>query len=194
MKVLKFGGKSLANGLGLEKTLEIIRHKKANEEDICVVVSARGNATDELIALLENAKSGQWEEEAWINFKENQLKAIPQQEAILETDFQELKNFFAGVKLLKDYSLKTKDEVLSFGEVISAKTLAQLLTNEGLTARYVDARSFLVTDNRFGNAIPKDDISEQKAKKVFEEYNQNGIIPVVTGFIGVTEDGETTTL
>ncbi len=194
MKVLKFGGKSLANGLGLEKTLEIIRHKKANEEDICVVVSARGNATDELIALLENAKSGQWEEEAWINFKENQLKAIPQQEAILETDFQELKNFFAGVKLLKDYSLKTKDEVLSFGEVISAKTLAQLLTNEGLTAQYVDARSFLVTDNRFGNAIPKDDISEQKAKKVFEEYNQNGIIPVVTGFIGVTEDGETTTL
>jgi len=98
MKVLKFGGKSLANGLGLEKTLEIIKHKKANEEDICVVVSARGNATDELIALLENARNGQWEEEDWINFKENQLKAIPQQQDILDTDFHNLKNFFAGVK------------------------------------------------------------------------------------------------
>ena len=136
MKVLKFGGKSLANGLGLEKTLEIIKHKKANEEDICVVVSARGNATDELIALLENARNGQWEEEDWINFKENQLKAIPQQQDILDTDFHNLKNFFAGVKLLKDYSLKTKDEVLSFGEVISAKTLVQVLINEGLSAKF----------------------------------------------------------
>ncbi|MDV4033576.1 bifunctional aspartate kinase/homoserine dehydrogenase I [Elizabethkingia anophelis] len=194
MKVLKFGGKSLANGLGLEKTLEIIKHKKANEEDICVVVSARGNATDELIALLENARNGQWEEEDWINFKENQLKAIPQQKDILDADFHNLKNFFAGVKLLKDYSLKTKDEVLSFGEVISAKTLVQILINEGLSAKFVDARSFLVTDDRFGNAIPKDEISEKNAQVVFEEFYNNGAIPVVTGFIGVTEEGETTTL
>ncbi|MDV3903833.1 bifunctional aspartate kinase/homoserine dehydrogenase I [Elizabethkingia anophelis] len=194
MKVLKFGGKSLANGLGLEKTLEIIKHKKANEEDICVVVSARGNATDELIALLENARNGQWEEEDWINFKENQLKAIPQQQDILDADFHNLKNFFAGVKLLKDYSLKTKDEVLSFGEVISAKTLVQILINEGLSAKFVDARSFLVTDDRFGNAIPKDEFSEKNAQVVFEEFYNNGAIPVVTGFIGVTEEGETTTL
>lgn len=113
MKVLKFGGKSLANGLGLKRHWKL-SSIKANEEDICVVVSARGNATDELIALLENARNGQWEEEDWINFKENQLKAIPQQQDILDADFHNLKNFFAGVKLLKDYSLKTKDEVLSF--------------------------------------------------------------------------------
>jgi aspartokinase/homoserine dehydrogenase 1 len=82
----------------------------------------------------------------------------------LDTDFHNLKNFFAGVKLLKDYSLKTKDEVLSFGEVISAKTLVQVLINEGLSAKFVDARSFLITDDRFGNAIPKDEISEKMHK------------------------------
>ncbi|NAW50069.1 bifunctional aspartate kinase/homoserine dehydrogenase I [Elizabethkingia argentiflava] len=194
MKVLKFGGKSLANGQGLEKALEIIRYKKLNQEDICIVVSARGNTTDTLMALLENAKNGQWEEEDWINFKEDQLKPISQYQSVLEDEFKTLKNFFSGVKLLKDYSLKIKDEILSFGEILSAKTLVHLLNHQSLPAKFVDARTFLITDNRFGNAIPKEEISERFAQKIFQEFRQREIIPVVTGFIGATENGETTTL
>ncbi|WP_255577451.1 bifunctional aspartate kinase/homoserine dehydrogenase I [Elizabethkingia sp. JS20170427COW] len=194
MKVLKFGGKSLANGLGLEKTLEIIQHKKNNDEDICVIVSARDNATDELIALLENAKNNTWDEELFVQFKENQLASAPENGAFLAEEFQRLQDFFSGVRLLKDYSLKVKDEVLSFGEVISAKTIAEILKSKGISAKFVDARSFLITDNHFGSAIPKEEISEQKAKAIFEEFKNNGVVPVVTGFIGATEKGETTTL
>ena len=194
MKVLKFGGKSLANGLGLEKTLEIIKHKVDNSEDICLVVSARDNATDELIALLENAKNNKWNEEDFTNFKESQLKEAPNGGSFLEEDFQKLKDYFSGVRLLKDYSLKTKDEVIGFGELISAKTLTEILKEQDIQADFIDARKFLVTDNTFGSAIPKEEISEQKAKEIFSVYKKNGVVPVVTGFIGATEQGETTTL
>jgi len=194
MKVLKFGGISLSNGLGLEKTIEIIKHKKNNNESFCVVVSARGNATDEIIAMLENAKNGQWSEENWINFRENQLKVLAGYESIVEKEFKNLKDLFSGVRLLKDYSIKAKDEILSFGEVISAKTLTQLLKNENIQAEFVDARNFLITNSRFGNAIPKEEISEKKAKEILKKFENTGIIPIITGFIGMTEDGETTTL
>jgi|GEM_PF-5129183 len=169
MKVLKFDGKSLSNGLGIEKTLEIIKYNKSNNESFCVVVSARGNATDEIIIMLENAKNGQWSEENWINFRENQLKILRGYESIVEEDFKKLKNLFSGVRLLKDYSPKAKDEILSFGEVISAKTLTQLLNNENIQAKFVNSRDFLITNSRFGNAIPKEEISVEKAQKILKE-------------------------
>lgn len=56
MKILKFGGKSLANGEGLQKVIQTIAQKYFNNEPIAVVVSARGNATDELVILLKKLK------------------------------------------------------------------------------------------------------------------------------------------
>ena len=56
MKILKFGGKSLANGEGLQKVIQTIAQKYFNNEPIAVVVSARGNATDELVILLKKRK------------------------------------------------------------------------------------------------------------------------------------------
>ena len=58
MKILKFGGKSLGNGEGIDQVIAIIAKKYFDGEKISVVVSARGNATDELLDILDNAKSG----------------------------------------------------------------------------------------------------------------------------------------
>ena len=52
MKILKFGGKSLSNGEGIEKVVAIIENKIKQGEEIAIVVSARGNATDELEDIL----------------------------------------------------------------------------------------------------------------------------------------------
>ena len=57
MKILKFGGKSLANGEGLQKVIQTIAQKYFNNEPIAVVVSARGNATDELLNILKKAQA-----------------------------------------------------------------------------------------------------------------------------------------
>jgi len=58
MKILKFGGKSLSNGQGVEQVVNIIAKRFFDGEPISVVVSARGNATDELIEILNLAQAG----------------------------------------------------------------------------------------------------------------------------------------
>ena len=61
MKILKFGGRSLSNGEGLQKVISIMTDKVKNGEQIAVVVSARGKATDELEEILEfAAKNGDY--------------------------------------------------------------------------------------------------------------------------------------
>ena len=57
MKIVKFGGQSLANGKGLDTVLEIIETKINKGEQIAVVVSARGKTTDHLESILEKAKN-----------------------------------------------------------------------------------------------------------------------------------------
>jgi aspartokinase/homoserine dehydrogenase 1 len=57
LKIIKFGGKSLANGKGLERVIELIE-AKSSKEQIGIVLSARGNTTDQLETLLERAQEG----------------------------------------------------------------------------------------------------------------------------------------
>lgn len=58
IKILKFGGRSLANGEGIQRVLNIINKRYEDKEHFAVVVSARGKATDQLENLLEKAAKG----------------------------------------------------------------------------------------------------------------------------------------
>lgn len=192
MKVLKFGGKSLDNGLGLQKTIEIITEKKKRGEEFAVVVSARGETTDTLLEFLDDAKNNQWNLQKWQNFKHHQIEPIG--ENILEEDFERLEKYFAGVQLLRETSPKTHDAVLAYGEILSAKTLVAILQKHECDAVFVDSRDFLLTNNTFTNAQPDLEVSTQKAKQIFSKLDLQKQVPIVTGFIGATEKGETTTL
>ncbi|MCL9806737.1 bifunctional aspartate kinase/homoserine dehydrogenase I [Flavobacterium amniphilum] len=189
MKVLKFGGKSLANGKGIDQVISIIAKKYFDSETISVVVSARGNATDELLGILDDAKNGKDFAKTLTGFKEYQSNAA---DAILfESEFSTLEKLFEGVKLLGDYSEKIKDQVVSFGEILSAKYVTSVLNGKGLKARFVDARELIKTDSNFGNAQPIESETDKNIKKAFENYDG---ISIVTGFIASTLQGETTTL
>ena len=72
MQILKFGGKSLSNGKGLEAVLSIISKKVAQGQPIAVVVSARDKATDQLEAMLEKASKGTLVNEEFSDFKQYQ--------------------------------------------------------------------------------------------------------------------------
>ena len=108
-------------------------------------------------------------------------------------EISRLVEILEGVSLIGDYSLKTKDEVLAFGEVFSVKLVAKLLTERGIKARFVDSRNLLVTDSTFGDAQIQENASKAKVISHFSEFG-NGDLPVVTGFISANEKGETTTL
>ncbi|AWL78506.1 bifunctional aspartate kinase/homoserine dehydrogenase I [Capnocytophaga canimorsus] len=189
MKILKFGGKSLANGRGLETVLEIVEQKIKKGEHIALVVSARGNATDDLLAILEKATSGESYLPIFEDFKTYQKAYdldFPEEFALLE-------KLFEGVSLLGDYSDKIKDQIVAQGEIISAKLVTYLLEKRGINAVFVDSRKLLVSDDHFGNAQVKEAISQQKTQTFFDQLPK-GAVAVVTGFIAATEKGETTTL
>jgi len=187
MKILKFGGKSLAND-GIEKVIDIII--TSHKEPLSVVVSARGNTTDELEALLEKASKG---EDYTADFQHLKNEQQYDSRVSFEPEFQLLEKLLEGVSLLKDYSPKTKDLVLAQGELMSAKLVTALLKRKGLESTFVDSREIFKTDAVVGNAQIINSISEKLTRDRFATIPPN-CVAVVTGFIASTEKGDTTTL
>ena len=190
MKVLKFGGKSLANGKGIENTIDIISKKVALGEKITVVASARGNSTNELEEILEKASKNIAYKEQLEVFKRYQL--LPAKNIDYSKEFLKLDTIFEGVQLLEDYSQKIKDEVLAQGELLSVKLIENLLKELQIKAEFTDARKLIITDENFGNANPINQTSKEKVQHYFKEHQDS--IPIVTGFIGANLKNQTTTL
>ena len=191
MKVLKFGGKSLANGEGLNKVISIIENKVNAGEKIAVVVSARSNATDELEDILNKSQKGKEYKddfEAFKNYQKEPLKTIDFSE-----EFSVLEKLFEGVSLLRDYSKKTKDEILAQGELLSIKMVSELLNQKGVKAKATDARKLIKTDGTFGNAQPISQVSKDNIKQYFKESNKD-TVNIISGFIASNSENETTTL
>lgn len=190
MKIIKFGGKSLANGDGVQKVIRTIAQKYFNNEPMAVVVSARGNATDELVILLKKAQANIEFSSDFQAFKKYQLEGLS--ENIFEEEFLSLQKLLEGVSLLGDFSEKIKDLVISYGEILSAKYLVHQLNENAIKANFTDARELIKTDTNFGNALPLEAISKKNVIDYFEKNNDK--VNVVTGFIGSTVYNETTTL
>lgn len=191
MKVLKFGGKSLSNGKGLNTVLSIIESKVKADEKITVVVSARGSGTDDLGTILNRAAKGMTYKEALQAFKEYQKE--PLTDIDFSKEFSVLDKLFEGISLLGDYSQKTKDEILAQGELLSVKLIASLLNNNNIRACAVDSRELIKTDENFGNAQPNTQLSKDNIK-AFYKKTERSVVNVVTGFIGSNSNNETTTL
>ncbi|RXP55493.1 bifunctional aspartate kinase/homoserine dehydrogenase I [Lutibacter sp. HS1-25] len=191
MKVVKFGGQSLANGKGLDCVLDIIETKINNGESIAVVISARGKTTDHLDSILEKAKNNLPYLEEFEKVKNYQLEIDNTVDVAAE--FQLLDEIFRGVNLLGDYSPKVKDQVLAQGEILSGKVIVHLLKKRGLKANFVDSRKLIKTNNQFGSAQPFESVSEDNVVEFFRTQPVD-TTQIITGFIGSTLQGETTTL
>lgn len=191
MKVLKFGGRSLSNGEGLNKVVSIITEKINQGEKIAVVVSARGNATDELEDILIIASKNGNYKPLLESFKTYQISDYPQVD--LSEEFNILDKLFEGVSLIGDYSNKIKDQILSKGELLSAKLLTAILLEKGIPANFVDTRELLKTDSKFGDAQPLEQLSKKNVVNYFKEHNGE-TVNIVTGFIGSNNNNDTTTL
>jgi aspartate kinase len=191
IKILKFGGKSLSNGEGLGYVLEIIANKVENGENIAVVLSARAKATDQLSAMLEKAAQGEDYSEDFTAFENYQTHTY--KNVNLSAEYEALFKLFEGVSLLGDYSAKIRDQVLAFGEVISAKLITKLLIGKGINAKLMDSRKLIKTDNTFGDAHVIEAVSKENVLREFSNLSHD-TVPVITGFIASTLDDETTTL
>lgn len=202
--VMKFGGTSVATPERLARVVEIVADARA-QGAVAVVVSAMGDTTDRLIDAVEAAARGDAAQaEALVDgMADLAVQCAMGALATLEapTDgvhatvrglLRPLREVLHGVGLLRERTPQTLDLVLSFGERLSATVLAQVLNARGVPAVYVDARDWTVTDARFTHALVDWPATQAALDALRPGWGDR--VPVVTGFLGRTPDGRTTTL
>ncbi|MDR2398330.1 MAG: bifunctional aspartate kinase/homoserine dehydrogenase I [Spirochaetaceae bacterium] len=203
MRVLKFGGTSLGSAQAIRKVVEIIKDNEHTGKVQVVVASAMAGATDALIDLAQRAQAGDHAYIALAQTIQNQHQAVaaaflpdsalaPAMVSITQA-FEELIRTLDGVAILRELSPRILDEVMSFGERLSASLLAQVLRAVDVPAAYLDTRTLILTDNRHGNAQV---LAEQTARRIRAFFKDPKTLPlqIATGFIAATEEGATTTL
>jgi aspartokinase/homoserine dehydrogenase 1 len=203
MKVLKFGGSSLATSECVRKVAAIVLD--AADSGPIVVVSAFQGVTDALIDAARTAANGKSEYEALCGeIGERHRRAVLElvtgsgQKALLaeiESRLVELRDTLHGIFLLHDCPDRALDFVGSQGEMFAASILAAHL-QERHSASFIDARDLIVTNDQFTHAAVRFDKTNPRIQKVFKKLfaADPKTIPVVTGFIAATEDGRTTTV
>ena len=201
MKVLKFGGSSVGSPDRIRDIADLIAQRHQAGEKLCVVVSAFGGATDQLIGMARAAEAGdgQWHP-AYEQFVERHSAAIDalttgmrrdQLHDDLQSSHKDLRSLLEGISMLREASARTLDYVVSFGERNSALIVSRALQEGGLDADFLDARTLIKTDKRFGAAKVRSELSFDNISQHFEKCQG---IQVITGFIGSTLKGLTTTL
>lgn len=201
MQVLKFGGTSVANADCISKTIAIIQ-RAAQKGRVIVVSSALGGITDSLIQAGAIAALGDESYKSKLQYvEERHFSTI---NALLPDDkgskirneikdmLEELAKLCYGVFLLKELSLRTKDRIMSFGELMSTKILSAKLAAMEVEHLWVDSRSIICTDSSFGMAIVNNEETNKKVRDLLmRDAHRLYIFP---GFIASDSNGETTTL
>ena len=200
MKILKFGGSSVGTPERIERVISLVREARARE-NVAVVVSAFGGATDKLIEMSAKAAEGDLcYKQLFATFEERHLSAvhalvpIKSQSPALATVkmmLNELEDILHGTYLVGEYTKRTLDFMMSFGERLSAFIIAEAFKAKGVDAEYCDARDLIKTDNRFGVASV---LQEETYRNIRTYFLNRGALQIITGFIGSTLKGETTTL
>ena len=99
-----------------------------------------------------------------------------------------------GTALLRELTPRTLDIVSSFGERLSAPTVAAAISVLGISSEPIEATELIVTDGFHGGAEPIIDLTRQRCEARLRPLLQKGVVPVVTGFIGASQEGALTTL
>ena len=206
----KFGGSSL---LGAERMVHAARLvlAEAEESRVCVVVSAMKGLTDHLLSI-----------EQILSMEPNQAagklaRARREAEVVLDVHLEVLDNLrldeekdrrvrgelqLLGRDLLHEVVLyghnetnaEFSDRLASFGERFSARLFAAALEKLGIAAVPVASSEFVLTCERFRDAQPHLKETKLRGREILLPLLEEGIVPVVTGFIGATPDGRITTL
>ncbi|MCI0442513.1 bifunctional aspartate kinase/homoserine dehydrogenase I [bacterium] len=199
MRILKFGGSSVATAERIQKVLKLIS-ENSEQEKIVVVVSAFQDVTDKLIITGKNASNGDASYlESLTALKDRHHRTIRElipNEATefqkeIDSRFKELEDVLHGVYLIRELSLRTLDVIMSFGELFSARIITQAARFAGLNAEFLDTRTIIKTDSRFGSGHVLFDVSNSLIQRYFET---NSALQIATGFIASTVREETTTL
>lgn len=201
MKVLKFGGSSVANAENIGKVIQIVSRSLHKNQGVIVVVSALGGVTDKLIKTATLASSRDDEYQELLNSLlgqhdeviKNLIDTTSQKRVLDEAQakYRELGEALQGIYLLGELSPRSLDKVISFGEQLSSYIISEAMEAKNIHSCFVDSRDMIKTDDAFGSA--KVDVNKTYTL-IAERFGHLQEVAVMGGFIASTNDGTTTTL
>ena len=185
------------------RVAEIVASEKENSP--VVVTSAMAKVTDALLYAFETAKKGE-PDKALASLETHFARHSKISERLLNESAQ--KSFRTELRFareeLNDLLIRVsrrslplamlKDAIVSYGEQLSSRLLAEVCQAKGLNARQMDSRRLIVTDDEYGAAAPIWDETEKLIQLELENLIEAGEIPILGGFIAASRGGETTTL
>jgi len=204
MLVMKFGGTSVGSAERFAAVAEII--EGAKDKQLIVVVSAMSGTTNALIAGARAAAQGQ--DGRYRAIKAELLaKHLTAVDALLadspervhiaghiEDRLHDFERLCRSIATLGELTVRGLDAVASLGEELSCQILAALLRARGGRARAVSATTLIRTDEHYGSATPDMAATRELVSQNLRPLLAEGVLPVVTGYIGATAQGVTTTL
>jgi len=201
MRVLKFGGSSVANAENINKIASILQNK-LKEEKLVVVVSALGGITDALINSVQLASKGDELYRTELQKIElrhlelvKQLIPVAHQSRVLSMVKQhcnEIEDICNGVFLLQELTPRIKDRIMSYGELLSSQIISATFNYGGHKNKWVDSRKIIITNSHYEHAVVDFELTDKKIADYFSATEDSFFI--VPGFIASDKNGITTTL
>jgi aspartate kinase len=200
VKVFKFGGASIQNAERARNVAQII--KKNNQDQLLVVISAMGKTTNALEEIVNLVFEDKKEEsiQRFEELKENHLKFANE---LLENDlgslFGKLKEIFTEIEWTLTEPIERGyayfyDQIVSTGELLSTSIISSYLGNQNIANQWIDARDIVRTNGTYRDAKVDWTITEQQLKKQIAPLLEDQKLVLTQGFIGATDENNSTTL
>ena len=196
MKVFKFGGASVCTAQQIQNLAKIVNNYF--NEKLLIVVSARGKTNNALEKVVEAFYNGE-KEKALQLFQSIKEEHLSIQSQLLCNSTTQLLNFFAEAEwLLHDKPNRSfdyyYDQIVCVGELLSTTIVSHYLNAGGTANQWVDVRDIIRTDDNFRAAAIDWNVTAKKIKEhIIPLFEQNNIV-LTQGFIGATDENESTTL
>ena len=204
--VMKFGGTSVGTPEAMAQTAAIVHNQRKTSPRLVAVTSALSGVTDLLLNSASGAAHGdiQTFQQAAQTLKSKHdaiLKTLVTDKVRQEQVAQEINllildfaNLCQAISVLGEATPRALDAVASLGERMAVRLLAAVIESAGSPAQSIDATRLVVTDDAFQSAHPDFEATQAATRSVLNPMLDEGIVPVVTGFLGATKSGLTTTL
>ncbi|REC47982.1 bifunctional aspartate kinase/homoserine dehydrogenase I [Chryseobacterium pennipullorum] len=201
MKVLKFGGTSVANAQNILLAENIIK-KQSSQDRVVVILSALHGVTDSLIQAAECAsrKDDTYVqivkklEEKHLNLVKELIPLLEQSSwlSFVKKHFNDLEDLYNSIFVLGEFTDKIKDRIAGYGEFLSSNIIAARFQYEGLDCLWMDSADLIRTDSNFTHAKVEFERTENNFKNYFKAHQNR--ITVGPGFVARDEKKNTTTL
>ncbi len=204
--VMKFGGTSVGSSAAMRQVIDIVRQTRAQKPRVIIVTSAMAKVTNLLLEGANRAALGDITTAFQASERLREIHHTVSQDLIpdlsrrtdIDYKIDGLVDHFCSlceaISVLGEATPRALDAVASLGERMSVRLLTAILVSAGIPSTFLEATQLILTDSHFQDAHPNFESTAIRTRQAVNPLLDQGLVPVITGFIAADENGLTTTL